>query len=135
MLNKLLIIFIIILNNFFFNYTYSDDQITGIDLSTVKVLYIAVGTLFLVAAGLFIFSKNLPEAKGDTSFVQAPKAVKTLGLITLSLLLIFYFVFVIIEFTCFNQSDHRRIRGRFGQTCGKRSIITSHPTGSRVSSC
>ena len=73
--------------------TYSDDQITGIDLSTVKVLYIAVEALFLQAAGLFIFSKNLPEAKGDTSFVQAPKAVKTLGLITLSLLLIFYFVF------------------------------------------
>ena len=73
--------------------TYSDDQIAGIDLSTVKVLYIAVGALFLVAAGLFIFSKKLPQAKGDTSFVQAPKAVKTLGLITLSLLLIFYFVF------------------------------------------
>ena len=45
--------------------TYSDDQIAGIDLSTVKVLYIAVGALFLVAAGLFIFSKKLPQAKGD----------------------------------------------------------------------
>jgi FHS family L-fucose permease-like MFS transporter len=73
--------------------TYSEDQISGIDLSTVKTLYIAVGALFLLAAGLFIFSKKLPQAKGDTNFVQAPKAVKTLGFITISLLLIFYFVF------------------------------------------
>lgn len=73
--------------------TYSDDQIASIDLSTVKVLYLAVGALFLIAAALFIFSKKLPQAKGDTSFEQAPKAVKTLGFITLSLLVIFYFVF------------------------------------------
>ena len=73
--------------------TYSDDQIASIDLSTVKTLYIAVGALFLLAAGLFISSKKLPQAKGDTNFVQAPKAVKTLGFITISLLVIFYFVF------------------------------------------
>lgn len=73
--------------------TYTDEQVAGIDLSTVKLLYTAVGGLFLVAAGLFIFSKKLPQAKGDTTFVQAPKAVKTLGFITLSLLVIFYFVF------------------------------------------
>lgn len=73
--------------------TFSDDQIASIDLSTVKVLYIAVGTLFVLAALLFIFSKKLPQAKGDTHFEQAPKAVKTLGFITISLLVIFYFVF------------------------------------------
>jgi FHS family L-fucose permease-like MFS transporter len=73
--------------------TYTDEQIASIDLSTVKTLYIAVGALFLLAALLFIFSKKLPQAKGDTNFVQAPKAVKTLGLITISLLVIFYFVF------------------------------------------
>ena len=73
--------------------TYTDDQIASIDLSTVKTLYIAVGALFLLAALLFIFSKKLPQAKGDTNFVQAPKAVKTLSFITLSLLVIFYFVF------------------------------------------
>lgn len=73
--------------------TYTDKQIATIDLSTVKALYIAVGALFLLAAILFIFSKKLPQAKGDTNFVQAPKAVKTLSLITLLLLVIFYFVF------------------------------------------
>jgi len=73
--------------------TYSDDQIAGIDLSSVKVLYMAVGALFLLAAALFIFSKKLPQAKGDTNFVQAPKAVKTLGFITISLLIIFSLVF------------------------------------------
>jgi FHS family L-fucose permease-like MFS transporter len=52
-----------------------------------------VGALFLLAAALFVFSKKLPQAKGDTTFVQAPKAVKILGFITLSLLVIFYFVF------------------------------------------
>jgi FHS family L-fucose permease-like MFS transporter len=73
--------------------TYSEEQIANIDLSTVKWLYIAVGALFLLAAGLFISSKKLPQAKGDTTFEQAPKAVKTLGFITISLLVIFYFVF------------------------------------------
>ena len=73
--------------------TYTEEQIASIDLSTVKMLYTAVGGLFLVAAALFIFSKKLPQAKGDTTFVNAPKALKTLGFITLSLIVIFYFVF------------------------------------------
>ena len=73
--------------------TYSDDQIASINLSTVKTLYVVVGGLFLLAAALFIFSKKLPQAKGDADFVQAPKAVKMLAFITLVLLVIFYFVF------------------------------------------
>ncbi len=73
--------------------TYSDDQIASINLSTVKILYLVVGALFLFAAGLFIFSKKLPQAKGDINFVQAPKAIKMLGFITLVLLVVFYFVF------------------------------------------
>jgi len=73
--------------------TYSDDQIASINLSTVKTLYVAVGGLFLLAATLFIFSKKLPQAKGDSNFVQAPKAVKMLTFITLVLLVVFYFVF------------------------------------------
>jgi FHS family L-fucose permease-like MFS transporter len=73
--------------------TYTEAQVSSIDLDTVKILYTAVGALFLLAAALFVFSKKLPQAKGDTTFVQAPKAVKILGFITLSLLVIFYFVF------------------------------------------
>lgn len=73
--------------------TYSDDQISSIDLTSVKILYLAVGALFLLAAVLFIFSKKLPQAKGDTHFEQAPKAVMILGIITVALLLIFSFVF------------------------------------------
>ncbi|GIR12377.1 MAG: hypothetical protein CM15mP23_09520 [Cryomorphaceae bacterium] len=69
--------------------TYSDDQIASINLSTVKTLYVAVGGLFLLAATLFIFSKKLPQAKGDSNFVQAPKAVKMLTFITLVLLVVF----------------------------------------------
>ena len=73
--------------------TYTESQVSEIDLDTVKLLYTAVGALFLVAAALFVFSKKLPQAKGDTTFVQAPKALKTLGFITASLLVIFFFVF------------------------------------------
>ena len=73
--------------------TYSDNQIASIDLSTVKVLYMAVGALFLFAACLFVFSKKLPQAKGERHFERAPKAERVLGFITISLILIFSLVF------------------------------------------
>ena len=73
--------------------TLTDEQIATINLSTVKTLYVVVGGLFLLAAALFIFSKKLPQAKGDTNFVQAPHAVKNLASITVVLILIFSVIF------------------------------------------
>ena len=43
--------------------TYTEAQVSSIDLDTVKILYTAVGALFLLAAALFVFSKKLPQAK------------------------------------------------------------------------
>jgi FHS family L-fucose permease-like MFS transporter len=73
--------------------TYTEDQVASIDLSDVKLLYTAVAALFMFAAALFIFSKKVPQAKGDTTFIKAPKALQVLGFITLTLVVIFYFVF------------------------------------------
>lgn len=65
----------------------------AIELYTVQYLYMAVGGLFLAAAALFFFSKKLPQAELSSEFLSAPKAIKTLGVVTLLLLVCFYFVF------------------------------------------
>ena len=65
----------------------------NITLTVVQYLYIAVGVLFLAAAGLFHFSKKLPEGKEDSSFLGASKAMSTLIIITILLIIIFYQIF------------------------------------------
>ena len=65
----------------------------SITLTVVQYLYIAVGILFLAAAGLFYFSKKLPDGKQDASFLGASKAMTALITITILLILIFYQVF------------------------------------------
>ena len=59
----------------------------SITLTVVQYLYIAVGILFLAAAGLFYFSKKLPDGKQDASFLGASKAMSALIIITILLLL------------------------------------------------
>lgn len=68
-------------------------QSGAISLTTVQYLYIAVGGLFLAAAALFFFSKKLPQVESDATFLSAPKAIRTLGIITILLVVCFYFVF------------------------------------------
>ena len=72
-----------------------DAQIAAneITLSVVQLLYIGVGVLFIAAAGLFYFSKKLPDGKEDSSFLGAPKAMSALITITILLVIIFYQVF------------------------------------------
>ena len=65
----------------------------NITLTVVQYLYIGVGILFLLAAGLFYFSKNLPDGKQESSFLGASKAMTSLISITIILILIFYQVF------------------------------------------
>ncbi|MDG2139495.1 MAG: MFS transporter [Flavobacteriales bacterium] len=65
----------------------------SITLTVVQYLYIAVGILFLGAAALFYFSKKLPEGKEDSSFLGASKAMTSLIIITILLIIIFYQVF------------------------------------------
>lgn len=68
-------------------------QSGAINLTTVQYLYMAVGGLFLAAAALFFFSKQLPQEQTTSDFLSAPKAIKTLSVITFLLVLCFYFVF------------------------------------------
>jgi FHS family L-fucose permease-like MFS transporter len=72
-----------------------DEMIASgaISLSTVQMLYLAVGGLFLAAAALFYFSKKLPQGKDDSEFLKAPKAMTALLVMTVLLVGCFYFIF------------------------------------------
>ena len=65
----------------------------SISLSTIQMLYLSVGGLFLAAAALFYFSKKLPQAKDDSKFLKAPKALSALLIMTVLLVVCFYFIF------------------------------------------
>ena len=62
-------------------------------LDKMEILYMFVGGLFLLAAGLFYFSKKLPAGKSDATFEPASKAIKTLVTITIALVVIFAYIF------------------------------------------
>jgi FHS family L-fucose permease-like MFS transporter len=62
-------------------------------LDSMRILYVFVGGLFLLAAALFYFSKKLPSGKSDSSFETANKAMKTLIAITVVLAAIFAYIF------------------------------------------
>ncbi len=64
-----------------------------ITLTTVQLLYLGVGGLFLVAAALFHFSKKLPALKSDTPFEPANKARNLLIVLTIIILSCFGFIF------------------------------------------
>ncbi len=70
-----------------------DDQINSLGLDKVTILYACVGALFLLAAGLFFFSKKLPAGKYETQSEQSPKALMALGIMTLLLIGVFVPVF------------------------------------------
>ena len=71
----------------------SDDQINGLGLGKVTVLYAGVGVLFLVAASVFYFSKKLPHGKYATETEKSPKALMALLVMTGLLIAIFIPVF------------------------------------------
>ena len=62
-------------------------------LDSMRILYLFVGLLFLLAAGLFYFSKKLPSGKSDATFEPAKKAQSMLIGITVILILIFGYIF------------------------------------------
>jgi FHS family L-fucose permease-like MFS transporter len=62
-------------------------------LDSMRILYVFVGGLFLLAAALFYFSKKLPDGKSDSSFEPASKAMKTLIAITVILIAVFAYIF------------------------------------------
>jgi len=64
-----------------------------ITLSTIQLLYLGVGGLFLVAAALFHFSKKLPALKSDTDFEPANKAKNLMVILTLIIIGCFGYIF------------------------------------------
>jgi FHS family L-fucose permease-like MFS transporter len=64
-----------------------------IKLTTIQLLYIGVGLLFLVAAALFHFSKKLPELKSETVFEPANKARNLLIFLTVVIVGCFGYIF------------------------------------------
>lgn len=73
--------------------TYSDDQIHSLGLGTVTILYSFVGGLFLICALLFMFSKKVPAGISDETLEKASKAINTLLIITILLIVCFIPVF------------------------------------------
>ena len=64
-----------------------------IKLTTVQLLYIGVGLLFLIAAALFYFSKKLPSLKSETVFEPANKARNLLIILTGVIIACFGYIF------------------------------------------
>ena len=64
-----------------------------IELSSVQGLYIAVAIAFLLVAGFFYVSKNLPDAKNDEPFESASKAITMLVIMTVIMTLCFGCIF------------------------------------------
>lgn len=71
----------------------SDSEIANLPLDKVVYLYIIVGLLFVLAAGLFHFSKKVPAGINNEPMESANKAKNTLIVITIVLLAMFIPVF------------------------------------------
>jgi len=72
----------------------SDSVIASLPLNKVVYLYIIVGLLFVLAAGLFHFSKKVPAGINNEPMESANKAKNTLIIMTVLLLLMFVPVFL-----------------------------------------
>ncbi|MEG0928438.1 MULTISPECIES: MFS transporter [Chryseobacterium] len=84
--------------------TVDDDQIKHLALDKVILLYTAVGALFLIAAGIFYFSKKLPDGISTEPMEKAGKARKTL--IAMTALVILFFIPV---FSSYNSEEAKSI--------------------------
>ncbi len=71
----------------------TDEKIASLSLSKVIILYSAVGALFLAAAALFFFSKKVPAGVLLEKTEKANKALYTLIIMTVLLIILFVPVF------------------------------------------
>jgi len=71
----------------------SDDMIKHLPLDKVIFLYTGVGLLFLIVAGIFHFSKRLPAGVSTEPMEKASKALKTLVVMTVLVIVCFVPVF------------------------------------------
>ncbi len=71
----------------------TDDQIAGLSLNKVVILYSCVGALFLAAAAMFNFSKRVPAGVMEEKTEKANKALYTLIIMAGLLFMMFVPVF------------------------------------------
>ncbi|HVU54902.1 MAG TPA: MFS transporter [Puia sp.] len=71
----------------------SDEDIKNASTSSINHLYMVVAGLFLVAALLFLFSKKLPQGKGDPHFEKSSKATVSITIIAILLVAVFFIIF------------------------------------------
>lgn len=71
----------------------TDEQIKLLELNKVVILYICVGLLFVAAAALFYFSKKVPSGISEEPIEKANKALKTLVVMTILLIICFVPIF------------------------------------------
>ncbi|MGN6542726.1 MAG: MFS transporter [Ginsengibacter sp.] len=87
----------------------TDQQIAGLSLSKVIVLYSGVGILFIAAALLFQFSKKVPHGISTEKTEKANKALYSLLIMTGLLIIMFVPVFSSYKVDLANASDAERI--------------------------
>jgi len=87
----------------------TDQQIAGLSLSKVIVLYSGVGILFIAAAALFHFSKKVPHGISTEKTEKANKALYSLLIMTGLLIIMFVPVFNSYKVDLTNASDAERI--------------------------
>ncbi|HBK82072.1 MAG TPA: MFS transporter, partial [Flavobacterium sp.] len=71
----------------------TDEQIKLLELNKVVLLYVCVGLLFIAAAALFYFSKRVPTGISVEPIEKANKALKTLVVMTVLLIICFMPIF------------------------------------------
>ncbi len=87
----------------------TDDQIAGLSLSKVIVLYTGVGILFIAAAALFYFSKKVPHGVSMEKTEKANKALYSLLIMTGLLIIMFVPVFSSYKTDLTNATSAERI--------------------------
>lgn len=73
--------------------TVGDEEIKHLALDKVILLYMAVGVLFLIAAGIFYFSKKIPAGRNIEPMEKAVKARNILVVMTIFVIGLFIPVF------------------------------------------
>jgi len=73
--------------------TLDESLIKGLSLSTVEWLYVIIGVAFLMAAGLFKFSKRLPDNRYDATIENESKATWMISIITIILVIVLSMIF------------------------------------------
>lgn len=87
----------------------TDEQIAGLSLSKVIILYSGVGILFIAAAALFNFSKKVPHGISTEKTEPANKALYSLLIMTGLLIIMFVPVFNSYKIDLTKASDAERI--------------------------